>query len=158
MFCRGCPRRWMRSNIGLSPNGPVSFEAGVSRAENRDFVEAVLSKFGAFDALTPNPLLAMQLFCGVVMPVVNLFSWLMNALIPQRIFGQALPWLYKWRMSKMHFMYHNSLTLADFKTVFSQWLAVALIIGHLGFRLFANTRSRVRHPAGRPALDLPRSD
>jgi dimethylaniline monooxygenase (N-oxide forming) len=123
-----------------------------------DSVEAVLSKFGAFDALTPNPLLAMQLLCGVVMPVVNLFSWLMNVLIPQRIFGRALPWLYKWRMSKMHFMYHNSLTLADFKTVFSQWLAVALIIGHLGFSLFANTRSRARRLADRPALDLPRSD
>ncbi|WP_299551110.1 NAD(P)/FAD-dependent oxidoreductase [uncultured Tateyamaria sp.] len=96
-----------------------------------DAAENVLSKFGPFDALTPMPLLALQLLCGIVMPFINGSSWLVNLLMPRKNMGRALPRLYKWRMSKMYFMYHNSLTLKDFTTVFTQWLAVMLIIGYL---------------------------
>jgi len=97
-------------------------------------VDAVLSKFKPFDALTPLPLLLVQILCALVMPFVNLFAWLAKLLLPQKFtMSGGLPRLYKWRMSKSHFLYHNSLTAGDFKLIFTQWLAVILIIGNLLF-------------------------
>lgn len=94
-------------------------------------VEPVLAQFGTYDALTPMPLLAIQMVCGIVMPFVNFGAWVAGALIPDSVARSALPKWYKWRMSKMHFLYHNSLTLSDFRMVPTQWLAVLLIAGHV---------------------------
>lgn len=101
--------------------------------------EAVLSKFGPFDALVPMPLLALQILCSLLMPFVNGFAWAVNLLTPKKFIDRALPRLYQWRTSKANFMYHNSLTISDFKVVFTQWLAVVLIIGYLVYKGISST-------------------
>ena len=90
--------------------------------------DAVLKHFKPFDSLAPMPMLAIQLIFSVVMPFVNAFAFVSNAIFPRRK-GDGLPRFYKWRSSKLNFMYHNSLTAYDFKIVLSQWLAVVIIVG-----------------------------
>ncbi len=109
-----------------------------------DTAEAVLSKFGPFDALVPMPLLALQILCGVVMPFINAFAWLSNSLFPKKFMKRALPIAYQWRTSKANFLYHNSLTAGDFKLVLTQWLAVILITGHLLSRVVSPAFLRKR--------------
>jgi len=91
---------------------------------------AVIDRFGTWDALPPMPLLAIEIVFGFVMPFVNAFSLVVGSIFP-RTGRRALPWLYKWRMSKMHFLYDNSLTWRDFKTVPTQWLAALLVLVHV---------------------------
>ena len=38
---------------------------------------------------------------------------------------------YRWRLSKMHFLYENSLTAHDFRGVVDQWTAASVVVGHL---------------------------
>ena len=91
---------------------------------------AVLRHFGPYDALAPMPLLALQLACGFAMPFVNLASMAADTALPKLTRG-ALPRLYRWRLSKMHFLYSNSLVPRDFKGVYTQWLASSVVLGHL---------------------------
>ncbi len=91
--------------------------------------EAVIGKFGTFDALAPMPLLALQIACGFAMPFVNFGSLAVDSLFP-KLTRRALPKLYRWRLSKMHFLYHNSLTLDDFKGAPAQWAAAFFVMLH----------------------------
>lgn len=90
--------------------------------------KAVLDAFGPFDALAPMPLVAIEVACGFAMPVVNTASLVADKVLPRR---KALPGMYKWRLSKRYFLYQNSLTGEDLKRVPTQWLACALVSGHL---------------------------
>jgi len=90
---------------------------------------AVLDHFDTYDAVAPMPLRALQIGCGFAMPMVNLGSMAADALLP-RLTRRALPRGYQWRLSKMYFLYDNSLTPADFKGVATQWLASSMVLGH----------------------------
>lgn len=96
--------------------------------------EFVLSKFGAFDALGPTPLLIVQMICTMMMPFINGFPWVMNSIWPQNVPKNGLPKTYQWRTSKAHFLYYNSLSAVDFQILFTQWLSVIIIIGHMILR------------------------
>lgn len=48
-----------------------------AKSDSADFV---LSKFGAFAALAPQPLLVVHIACSLSMPFVNLFSCVMNSI------------------------------------------------------------------------------
>jgi len=95
-----------------------------------EVAEAVLSQFSPYDALAPMPLLGLEIACGFVMPLVNLCSLAADALVPKVTRG-ALPRMYRWRLSKMHFLYQNSLTPKDFEGVYTQWLASSVVLGHV---------------------------
>lgn len=95
-----------------------------------EVAETVLDHFGTYDALAPMPLLALQIACGFGMPLVNLCSLAADSLFPE-LTRAALPRLYRWRLSKMHFLYGNSLTLRDFEGVYTQWLASSAILAHV---------------------------
>lgn len=103
----------------------------------------VLRHFGTYDALAPMPLLALQLTCGFAMPFVNAASLALDTLFP-KVTRTALPRLYRWRLSKMHFLYDNSLVASDLKGVYTQWLASTAVLGHVLARGI-----RARLPAAR---------
>lgn len=94
--------------------------------------DAVLNKFGPFDALAPMPFLAIELFFTFVMPFVNAIAYCLNPLIDLGK-GRGLPWGYRWRMSKFHFMYSHLrlLDLDDLKCAAGQLIAGVLVIQHL---------------------------
>lgn len=92
--------------------------------------EAVLSQFGTYDALAPMPLLGLEIVCGFTMPFVNLASLTADSLVP-KVTKRELPRMYRWRLSKKHFLYDNSLTANDFKGVYTQWVASSVVLGHL---------------------------
>jgi hypothetical protein len=115
------------------PMWPCFFRTqGVGAKPNA--AKAVLEKFGTWDGLPPQPLLFVQVLCTFVMSVLNFVSFCITW-FSVRVVGQkckegkdrALPRLYKWRMSKAHFLYHNSLTLDDFKSVLLQWEVASLL-------------------------------
>jgi len=110
--------------------------------------DAVISKFGAYDALAPMPLLALQIACGFAMPLVNAGSLALDSLFP-RFTKRALPRLYRWRLSKMHFLYENSLTLDDFGSVLTQWAASSFVLGHV---LWRGIKTRLPGLGAQPAL------
>lgn len=114
-----------------------------------DTVDAVLKKFGPFDALPPMPLLVLQLLCSIFLPFVNLFAYVVNAVLPSKK-EHGLPRLYQWRSSKAHFMYKNSLTASDFKIVFTQWLATVFVIGHLGIKALKSIVPKLRNAETSP--------
>uniref|UniRef100_A0A7S2MNJ3 Flavin-containing monooxygenase n=1 Tax=Helicotheca tamesis TaxID=374047 RepID=A0A7S2MNJ3_9STRA len=103
----------------------------------------ILDKFGPWDALAPIPMLFAQLAMAFIMPFVNFVFFCTHATassvaVKEEHGGssegqkrRALPWLYKWRLSKAHFLYYNSLTLEDFQWVLLQWIASSLIICYL---------------------------
>ena len=114
--------------------------------------EAVLTNFKPFDSLAPMPLLALQIVCTLFMPFVNAFALITNTLFPRRV-GQGLPRFYKWRSSKINFLYHNSLTAYDFKIVFTQWLATVMIIGRaVGLGLYAGSTKLIQRFQQQPVL------
>ena len=102
--------------------------------------EAVLGKFDAFDALAPMPLLGLELAAGFAMPFVNAASLVADKVAP-KLTKAALPRLYRWRLSKMHFLYDNSLTVDDFGGVLTQWAASSMVLGHVVAR---GIRGRLR--------------
>ncbi|MBV1860087.1 MAG: hypothetical protein KUG77_16865 [Nannocystaceae bacterium] len=102
--------------------------------------QEVISKFDPFDALTPMPLLGLQIACGFAMPFVNALSLTVDTLLPKST-TRALPRLYRWRLSKLHFLYHNSLTADDFGVVPTQWAASAMVLGHV---LRTGVRSKLK--------------
>ena len=108
--------------------------------------EAVLRHFEPFDALAPMPLVALEVACGFAMPLVNLASLAADRLLPTRA-RAALPRGYRWRLSKMHFLYENSLTAHDFRGVVDQWTAASMVAGHL------LTRGLKARLAGEVAVD-----
>ncbi|MCR9161578.1 MAG: flavin-containing monooxygenase [Nannocystaceae bacterium] len=103
--------------------------------------EAVLSRFGPYDALAPMPLLAIEIAAGFVMPVVNATSLVADTLAP-RLTRRALPRLYRWRLSKKHFLYRNSLTLDDLARVPAQWAAASMVLWRVIKRGVAATLGR----------------
>lgn len=92
-----------------------------------EVTKQVLSKFGAFDSLAPFPVLVLELICAFCMPCINFISYLLGDIL----MGESLPVGYKWRISKGHILYRNSLTLSDFLVVPMQWIASLLIVLHL---------------------------
>lgn len=97
---------------------------------NPEAAAAVLKQFKTFDGVAPMPLVAIQILCGLLMPALNAASWVLDSIFPKLMRG-ALPKLYKWRVSKANFLYHNSLTVSDFKAVPMQWIAALIVTLHL---------------------------
>eukprot|EP00549_Striatella_unipunctata_P019370 CAMPEP_0118677412 /NCGR_PEP_ID=MMETSP0800-20121206/2614_1 /TAXON_ID=210618 ORGANISM="Striatella unipunctata, Strain CCMP2910" /NCGR_SAMPLE_ID=MMETSP0800 /ASSEMBLY_ACC=CAM_ASM_000638 /LENGTH=367 /DNA_ID=CAMNT_0006573085 /DNA_START=54 /DNA_END=1157 /DNA_ORIENTATION=- len=102
---------------------------------NQAAASAVLDKFGPWDSLAPMPLLAIQMGFSFSMPFVNFFSFCINKMTSpqqsrQSASSRSLPFFYRWRLSMLHFLYQNSLSLDDFKVVPVQWMAATIVIGY----------------------------
>ena len=96
--------------------------------------DAVLNKFGPYDALAPMPFLGIELVVTLTMPLANLLSYCLNGLIHVgRSKTAGLPRFYRWRMS-MGYMMYNELPAwqwDDFLFVGGQVVAAGLIVQHL---------------------------
>ena len=102
----------------------------------------VLDRFGTHDVLAPQPLLTIELIFTIIMPFINILSYCMDRIYTMLLCllscyktypRHHLPMLYRWRMSKGHFLYTNShLSLNDLLFVPSQ-----VIVGGLGLLMYA---------------------
>jgi len=94
-----------------------------------EMCEAILNKFGTFDAVAPMPLAAVQVILTFFMPVLNFCSFVFELFFEKQ--RKGIPAGYKFRSSKMNFMSGNCLRLKDFGApVLAQWIAAAAMILH----------------------------
>jgi len=102
---------------------------------NKEAFDAVLNKFGPFDALAPTPFLIVELLFTFVMPFVNTFSYLFGWIFDIGKKG-TLPRGFTWRMSKFHFMYNNlkHAGFEDLKFLGGQFIAGTIVFQYLIFR------------------------
>ena len=100
--------------------------------ENVRACDEVLNKFGPYDALAPMPFLFIEVIFSFLMPFVNAFSFLWNAILD---LGKqtTLPRGYKWRMSKSYFLYSElrMIGLEDIKFAIGQVIAASMIFQHM---------------------------
>jgi len=102
---------------------------------NKESCDAVLNKFGPFDALAPTPFLMVELLFTFVMPFMNVISYFFGWIFDIGKKG-TLPRGYTWRMSKFHFMYSNlkEVGFEDLKYVGGQFIAGMIVFQYLIFR------------------------
>ena len=103
--------------------------------------EAVLDRFGTFDAVTPMPLVLIQIVLTFLTPFLNFASFLYASIFERRgrgvTTGSGLPAAYKFRMSKIHNMSGNDLRLTDFgMPVLVSWIAALAMIINMIWGLF----------------------
>merc|ERR1712176_414286 len=112
---------------------------------NMEAVDAVVDKFGMFDALAPTPFLIVELIFTFVMPFMNTISYFFGWLFDIGKKG-TLPRGFTWRMSKFHFMYNNLrlVGVEDLKYGIGQLVAGVIVYCTLFLELSNQFLSRVK--------------